>query len=937
MAYSGTATQNSKKYSGPSALVINPRTSVARKLVESLIASEIAVTAFGEIDTLKKFSMALTQNPYLTLAFQSNASPLQEKYNYTIVFGDGLDETSLENFFKQTGGSSKNLFVLPISWGEVRLRKFAQKTQSRVVVVVPGIGPDVDTDTQDLPSQVFRSLISREPLALKETGNENLYLAATTDTVDGLLQALFTADKLSITWLIPPPITPQKFLKTARLFSSAIPSPIAGDSKDHHPLNQSPVPDVPYWTPQTPLEEAIRETIIWINKTFTEPQKTKPMEPTPLHHQEGVLKAHLPGKALPEKPPLVERDEREPTPPQTEVAVKMERRWPVYIAIVLLVSLLILPTIVASTLFQLAGSVSLASQGKVPEAHRSVDIAYQELLLINQSLLVLRPVAATIGLGRISQSLEKKFSTLESLAFAEQSLFRLGETGKKLFIDQTQDASIFPALAIDANAAADAVSLASLSLAGEKGWMSKIPFIGQKFASSYNSLLQGRSLLLSLQKVIPVFPDLAGYNNPRTYLILFQNNMELRPTGGFIGSYGLATLNRGQLTNVEVHDVYSADGQLKGHVEPPVPIKNILGEAGWFLRDSNWDPDFQVSAQRAEWFLEKETGRSVDGTIGITLNLAQALLRVTGPVRLLDFDEDISAENIYERAQYHAEANFFPGSTQKKDFLGSVAKALLERLKKASSGETLKLGHVFEDALNQRDIQVFFHNPQTQSVFAGLRWSGAVLAPKECLVDNCLSDFVYIVDSNLGVNKGNYFLKKHYSEKISLTSQGEVVHTLIGEFQNTATSESWPAGRYKTYIRLYFPEGSILGDALVRGSSSDSWTRVSLQDTYSEHQKQVKGFTLDVPIKEGRTFSIAYKSPSRIDMTKKGALVFYWQKQAGASTDQISWALTAPSGLQVIAPGAKESFDIQPGVEYNQTLSFDQLYQVDLIPQGQTY
>ena len=68
--------------------------------------------------------------------------------------------------------------------------------------------------------------------------------------------------------------------------------------------------------------------------------------------------------------------------------------------------------------------------------------------------------------------------------------------------------------------------------------------------------------------------------------------MELRPTGGFIGSYAIMTFDKGRLAEIVVNDVYTADGQLKGHVDPPEPIRKYLGEGGWFLRDSNWDPDF---------------------------------------------------------------------------------------------------------------------------------------------------------------------------------------------------------------------------------------------------------------------------------------------------------------------------------------------------------
>ncbi|TSC53918.1 MAG: hypothetical protein LiPW31_289, partial [Microgenomates group bacterium LiPW_31] len=210
----------------------------------------------------------------------------------------------------------------------------------------------------------------------------------------------------------------------------------------------------------------------------------------------------------------------------------------------------------------------------------------------------------------------------------------------------------------------------------------------QKLRQQINEV---KNLILFGQKGVLLIPDLIGLNKRQVYLILFQNNMELRPTGGFIGSFALLTLDQGRLVDFEVQDVYWADGQLKGHIEPPPALKKYLGEAGWYLRDSNWDPDFPTSAARADWFLEKETGRTVDGVVGINLEVAKNILEAIGETELSDFKEKINSKNLFERAEYHSETNFFPGSTQKQDFLGSLTRALFEKIKNVDQKTWLKL------------------------------------------------------------------------------------------------------------------------------------------------------------------------------------------------------------------------------------------------------
>src|SRR3989344_7519944 len=84
--------------------------------------------------------------------------------------------------------------------------------------------------------------------------------------------------------------------------------------------------------------------------------------------------------------------------------------------------------------------------------------------------------------------------------------------------------------------------------------------------------------------------ELLGGNGPRKYLFLFQNNHELRATGGFIGSYALLDINDGVVRRFFVDGIFNPDGQLKEKIVPPKPIQKI--SASWSLHDSNWFPDF---------------------------------------------------------------------------------------------------------------------------------------------------------------------------------------------------------------------------------------------------------------------------------------------------------------------------------------------------------
>ena len=191
------------------------------------------------------------------------------------------------------------------------------------------------------------------------------------------------------------------------------------------------------------------------------------------------------------------------------------------------------------------------------------------------------------------------------------------------------------------------------------------------------------------------------------YLILFQNNMELRPTGGFIGSFSIISFDKGRMTEIVVNDVYSADGQLKGHVDPPEALRIHLGEGGWYLRDANWDPDFSISADKIEWFLDKEINTKVDGVIAIDLSFVQKLLKITGPINLVDFSKTITAENIYINTQNEVESDFFPGSIKKASFLTSLSKELISAVQQIKSDKYFALIKEIYSSLEERHLQLF--------------------------------------------------------------------------------------------------------------------------------------------------------------------------------------------------------------------------------------
>ena len=127
---------------------------------------------------------------------------------------------------------------------------------------------------------------------------------------------------------------------------------------------------------------------------------------------------------------------------------------------------------------------------------------------------------------------------------------------------------------------------------------------------------------------VPLVSNLPEILN-KDYVVLLQNNTELRATGGFMGSYARLRFRNGTLQSTKFEDIYEPDGQLYGYVKPPAPLDKAFENGSWKLRDSNWDPDFRVSAPQIAWFFS-QGGEVVDGLVALNL---------TTVLKVLDFGD----------------------------------------------------------------------------------------------------------------------------------------------------------------------------------------------------------------------------------------------------------------------------------------------------------
>jgi hypothetical protein len=433
---------------------------------------------------------------------------------------------------------------------------------------------------------------------------------------------------------------------------------------------------------------------------------------------------------------------------------------------------------------------------------------------------------------------------------------------------------------------------------------------------------KSEEIISQVRQIYKYRDELLGKNSEKKYLILFENNMELRPGGGFIGSYGILTFKNYTLRNIEIQDVYDADGQLIAHIEPPPAIKKYLNQPHWFLRDSNFSPDFVENLNTAKFFLDKELKLSgFDGGIAITTTAINNILDAYGNVYLPDYKENINSKNFYIKTQTIVEKNFFPGSTQKKGFLSSLVQTLIVQFPKISFKE-LAIG--IKKSLEEKHIVMNFENSEVQKIVDSYSWNGKVVVPKcASQIENCIVDGFIPVDANLGVNKTNFFLSRLFNQKIKIMENGEIHNQLTITFKNDSEASIFPGGYYKNYFQIYLPKDSVINQ-ITRDN-----VLIPEYDPIENSAFNIAGIYFEVSPKTTTELRINYQLANKL-AKGRGNYQLIVQKQIGSSNNDFILEFYFPKNVYILNQNfsalAKDN-----GLVYNTNLSTDKIFFIDLI------
>lgn len=400
---------------------------------------------------------------------------------------------------------------------------------------------------------------------------------------------------------------------------------------------------------------------------------------------------------------------------------------------------------------------------------------------------------------------------------------------------------------------------------------------------------QGTTFINDARPLIKILPQLLGEPKEKKYLVLFQNDGELRPTGGFLTAYAIFRIGGGIIHVDKSDDIYQLDATVRGKGPAPRPIKEYLPKVPVFhIRDSNLSPDFVESMNTFLKMYENSSGTDVEGIIALDTHVLASTIKIlddevfAGGIRFTSKEDPRCGgcpQVIYELERLVSTpksvdlkvTTLAAVQAQRKDIVGVLMYAIMEKALKSSP--KLYWGPLFQDFVNkvsQKHVLFYMFDKDAQKSLESLNASGRIM--------NFEGDYLHVNQANFGGAKANLFVDEETTQKIEVKSDGSIAKTVTINYKNPHAPSDCNLERgglcinapLRDWVRVYVPKGSKLID------SKGSEVKVI---TYDELGKTVFEGFLTIRPKGSATFIISYELPFKL---KRGSpLPLLIQKQPG--------------------------------------------------------
>jgi hypothetical protein len=399
-----------------------------------------------------------------------------------------------------------------------------------------------------------------------------------------------------------------------------------------------------------------------------------------------------------------------------------------------------------------------------------------------------------------------------------------------------------------------------------------------------NTLSKADNYAPDIKRALQIFPKVLAVGTPeKRYMIIMQNDKEIRPTGGFMTNYATFRILNGLLgSDFSSKDMYSVDLTLQRidavytFPSAPTAYTKLLKIEHWFARDMNYSPDFVTSMDQFMKFynmagtINPYEVKPVNGIFAIDTNVISELLDVTGPVTVNGVT--YSKDNVVLELEKIASLALAEQSNRKK-VLGDLMQGMLINVFNSDSSIWPRLIEKAVDLAVRKHISVYIFDPDAQALVDHYGLGGRI-------TDVVDGDYSMVVSTNLGGDKTNWFTTKAVTHTLE-KSGTRWMDTVKIKYTYTQPSDDYAAlvKRFRDWVRVYAPVGSEL--VSTEGSEDQS-----LNITDQERNKVWYSAYLELGPGESKEITFKYFLPANVVTGSAYNLTI--QKQAGIDKETHS-------------------------------------------------
>jgi len=325
-----------------------------------------------------------------------------------------------------------------------------------------------------------------------------------------------------------------------------------------------------------------------------------------------------------------------------------------------------------------------------------------------------------------------------------------------------------------------------------------------------------------IKELLQYAPQLIGSEKPVNYLLIFQNEKEMRASGGLLSSFSIITVDKGEMVgDIKSRDMWELQyylwniGAMPGHtnIYGQLFLMNYgCGATELRAQDAGMYPDLQVSIDTFKDYYDiahdynPTDYPAYDHIILVNTFFASDMVSIVEPITL-DDGKVVTSENLAK--EIFKETNVDITKEDRKGIIGEIATKAIDKFTKLSTSELMNFGLKVIRTVNAKNIALYSKDPQMSAFFDSLGITARTVKDFE-------GDYFQLNEAQNCALKANMYIYDNVYQEVNIGPDGAIREKTKVEWINDKiydpAEENILSGnsafRYRAWVRVFAPQGT---------------------------------------------------------------------------------------------------------------------------------